>query len=139
MKIEGVPEGWELVRIGQPAVGEWSIGGDGKPWQYKHATQARSDEFWPIIRKVEPACSWPLGVFADGWLSQSSFASAIYWSAEKPEWDPRSAWWMTAGEDPVAVKGYLANHPVFREGLPWTERIQQVGPTVESRLKGEVV
>ena len=24
-------------------------------------------------------------------------------------------------------------------GLPWDERIQQVGPTVEARLKGEVV
>jgi len=137
MKIEGVPEGWELVRIGNPDVGECIIGNEGEPriitanhWQSVNHV---------IIRKVEPDCSWPIGVFADGWLSQSSFASAIYWSAEKPEWDPRSAWWMTAGEDPVAVKGYLANHPVFREGLPWDERIQQVGPTVESRLKGEVV
>jgi hypothetical protein len=136
MKIEGVPEGWELVGFKPPVKGDFIIDIDGSPYQILHVDVTAK---LPIIRKVEPACSWPLGVFADGWLSQSSFASAIYWSAEKPEWDPRSAWWMTAGEDPVAVKGYLANHPVFREGLPWDERIQQVGPTVESRLKGEVV
>lgn len=65
MKIEGVPDGWELVRIGRPRTNEWSIGGDGTPWQYLKETQ--SEEFWPIIRKAAPPCVWQHGVFNDGW------------------------------------------------------------------------
>jgi hypothetical protein len=50
--IAGVPEGWELVRIGRMAKGDWAIGGDGKPWEYIRDTPG--DEHWPVIRKVEP-------------------------------------------------------------------------------------
>lgn len=30
-KIEGIPDGWELVRIGKPISGNTIIGNDGKP------------------------------------------------------------------------------------------------------------
>jgi len=48
-KIEGIPEGWELVRIGFAKQDEWVVDDDGKPYQLKgDAVSCR-----PIIRKIE--------------------------------------------------------------------------------------
>ena len=50
--VEGIPNGWELVRVGSMVKGDWAIGGDGKPFEY---TKDRpGEEHWPIIRRVEP-------------------------------------------------------------------------------------
>lgn len=49
-KIEGVPDGWELVRIGVPNEGDWVIESDGE--HYKANTMFGCVS--PIIRKVEP-------------------------------------------------------------------------------------
>jgi hypothetical protein len=49
-KIPGVPEGWELVRIGKPEIGEWFIDGLGD------LVQAIDDKHFhgcAIIRKIE--------------------------------------------------------------------------------------
>jgi hypothetical protein len=51
--VEGIPEGWELVRIGIMTKGDWAIGGDGKPFEY--IREKPGNEYWPIIRKVEPS------------------------------------------------------------------------------------
>jgi hypothetical protein len=50
MKIEGVPEGWELIRIGRPEKGEHFLDGNNMPDQAEHDgfVMAR-----PIVRKVE--------------------------------------------------------------------------------------
>jgi hypothetical protein len=50
MTIEGVPEGWELVRIGIPKYGEWVVG-----LRTGTAYQARidGDKYQAIIRKIE--------------------------------------------------------------------------------------
>jgi hypothetical protein len=48
--IPGVPDGWELVRIGKPEIGEWFLDGLG------HLSQAKHDGHWQgcaIIRKIE--------------------------------------------------------------------------------------
>jgi len=50
--IEGMPEGWELVRIGRMTKGEWAVGGNGEPFEYTR--DKPGDEHWPVIRKVEP-------------------------------------------------------------------------------------
>ncbi len=50
MKIEGVPEGWELVRIGAPKKGDLYVGSGGDvascPCDY-HA------ECYALVRKIE--------------------------------------------------------------------------------------
>ena len=50
MKIEGVPNGWEIVRFGKPKKGEYFLD------EYRMPVQAESD-YWhhpkPIIRKIE--------------------------------------------------------------------------------------
>lgn len=50
MQVEGVPEGWELVRIGTPQVGEYIVGELGRPFQ---AMCRFHDNGFAIIRKVE--------------------------------------------------------------------------------------
>lgn len=47
--IEGIPDGWELVRIGSPRIGDWFINGKGDPKQ----AEINYDTIWPIIRKIE--------------------------------------------------------------------------------------
>ena len=57
-RIEGVPEGWELVRIGGPAKDDWFIGENGKPLQALFSCGRAC----PVIRKVEkPARYRPFG------------------------------------------------------------------------------
>ena len=49
--IEGIPDGWELVRVGSPVVGvDWVVNRDGTAvlCEVEHFAQN-----WPIIRKIE--------------------------------------------------------------------------------------
>jgi hypothetical protein len=54
MKIEGIPDGWELVRIGVPELGEWIIGNDGG----LHVATISGAYCYPIIRKIEKPKSY---------------------------------------------------------------------------------
>ena len=49
-KIEGVPEGWRLVRIGKPTDGEWVIDNLGDPSQVIDDTRYYN---YCIIEKIE--------------------------------------------------------------------------------------
>ena len=50
-KIEGVPEGWRLVRIGLPRIGvDWVINHEQSPAVCVVATSCVN---WPIIEKIE--------------------------------------------------------------------------------------
>ena len=53
MKIEGVPEGWELLRIGPATGGDWYIGISGRPTCCEYKDGSYSVESFAIIRKVE--------------------------------------------------------------------------------------
>jgi len=48
-QIPGVPEGWELVRIGVPSDGDWWISMEGAAEQ----SMSSCITVWPIIRKIE--------------------------------------------------------------------------------------
>ena len=51
MTIEGIPDGWELVRIGSPIVGvDWVVNRDGTAVLCEVEHYAKN---WPIIRKIE--------------------------------------------------------------------------------------
>jgi len=132
MKIEGVPEGWELVRIGFMKKDDWAIGGDGTPFQY--IKEKTGNEFWPIIRKVKPVCVWPHGVFRDGWIAEQH-EGGPHWFSKKPWWNSEENYWDYVSTT-VRTCDHLANGPVFRSDLRRDERIQKVGPTIEATLKG---
>ena len=132
MKIEGVPDGWELVRIGTPIVGEYVITHDGDPdlisagrWLGKN---------FPIIRRIEPVCTWQYGVFADGWIAQDKNGS-MWWYTDKPELEI-DGWDNAIGEvHNLSGRSFMLKPPVFRPDLYWDNRIQQVGPAYEATLK----
>jgi hypothetical protein len=48
-QIPGVPEGWELVRIGVPSDGDWWINMEGEA----EVSKGECITVWPIIRKIE--------------------------------------------------------------------------------------
>ena len=53
MQIEGIPDGWELVRVGKPVANvDWVVWIDGTPKLYQYSQQLTASN-WPIIRKVE--------------------------------------------------------------------------------------
>ena len=127
MKIEGIPEGYELVRIGSPNVGETVVFGDGSPGGVSTKCTTRN---YVIIRKIEPACVWQHGMFNDGWITEDK-TSGIMWHQRKPEVSVvRDCW---AWDGLRVLTNCLATPPKFRDDLPWTERIQQVGPSVEGK------
>jgi len=51
MTIEGIPGGWELVRIGKPDIGEVVVARDGKPLELFDIEDCGLD--CVIIRKIE--------------------------------------------------------------------------------------
>jgi hypothetical protein len=60
MKIEGIPEGWECVRIGTPFQGEWFLEAGGEPvevklngWIGKNFLNGWIGKNFVILRKVE--------------------------------------------------------------------------------------
>jgi hypothetical protein len=50
-RIEGVPEGWELVKIDRPTKGDWFVDGVGLPKEYPYENPCGG--VFPIIRKIE--------------------------------------------------------------------------------------
>lgn len=127
--IEGVPDGWDLIRIGHPQKGDWAIGGDGKPWQYDR--DKLSDEYWPIIRKKDPLCTWQRGIFADGWICENP-NGRMRWTNIKPVFSGIS-WRIVDGHQYRQVDDiqYLVNPPRFGMWVPHVDRIQEVGPSFE--------
>lgn len=53
MQVEGIPEGWELVRVGKPTLEEFIIGHDGSPVACVSLKRPLRQFRYAIIRKVE--------------------------------------------------------------------------------------
>ena len=127
MKIEGIPEGYELVRIGSPNPGETVVFADGSPGGVATKLAGKT---YVIIRKIDPVCVWQHGVFKDGWITEDD-VSGIIWHQSKPEVSVVRDCWLWDGLRVLTT--CLATPPKFRDDLRWTERIQQVGPSVEGQ------
>lgn len=125
--IKGVPAGYRLVRIGKPRTNELFLTTIGTireaPWNF-------NDGFVPIIEKIEPVCTWPKGVFANGWIAKDKNGS-IWWYSSEPECGT-AGWACKHRGSACAVQDQFLNPPVFKAGLDWKECVQQVGPEVEN-------
>jgi len=53
MTIEGIPDGWELVRFGKPLVGEYYIDVTGSIYKALDTTPTVLHWYMPIIRRIE--------------------------------------------------------------------------------------
>ena len=52
--IEGIPEGWELVRVGHPVIEvDWVLNHYGDPILFSGNPNVNPGSNWPIIRKVK--------------------------------------------------------------------------------------
>ena len=75
--IEGVPEGWELVRVGKPKIGEFFIDGLSCPHQ---AMDDRHFHGCAIIRKIEnPKTYRPFANAAD-YVANRREGFAVDWN-----------------------------------------------------------
>lgn len=91
-KIEGIPDGWELVRVGKILPNDWYIDHVGEPRH--HATGlATGNANYAIIRRIPPPLSIPPKVFADGWIFQHE--SRTMHSVTRPQWNDK--WTNYAG------------------------------------------
>lgn len=77
--IEGIPDGWELVRIGKPLVGEYYIDVTGSVYKALDITPAVLHWHVPIVRKIEKpkryrpfANAAEFEPFRDRWVKRSS-------------------------------------------------------------------
>lgn len=121
MKIEGIPDGWELVRIGKLLPSEWFINHLGEPKQ-NMSDCATNGANYPIIRRIPPPLNIPPRVFADGWIFGQS-TGPVLWSREKPQFVNGEGWNIdTATFLPIGHMPCLC----FNSGLIEANRICRV-------------
>jgi hypothetical protein len=140
-KIQGIPEGYELVGLVKLCYGDTYIDEVGNVETWENAEC--SIEIRPKIVKERPICQWVRGMFKDGWIAQDdkdkfeNLPGVIYfYSIEcKLSNDLKRGEWTNDNDDEgtvIEVNPIGFTLPVFREDLPWTERLQKVGPTYEA-------
>ena len=128
MKIEGIPEGWELVRIGIVKRDEWYIGQYGKPEQ---APLNMLPANFPIVRKIKPVLDLSKIRLKKGWIAQDK-AGGNYWFSHRPVVKYGDNWWSHSEHDKIDNMDdcYLSTKGLdiqWREDVPWTERIMEIG------------
>lgn len=52
MSVEGIPDGWELVRVGRVKQGEFRLGNQGQPLEWNDSLDSGGVNY-VIIRKIE--------------------------------------------------------------------------------------
>lgn len=128
MKIEGIPDGWEVVRWGKPKRGELFLLDDGK------VTDAMFDferDHVLIVRKIEPVLDVSKIRLKKGWIAQDK-AGGNYWFSHRPVVKYGDNWWSHSEHNKIdnmddcylSAKGL---HIPWREDVPWSERIMEVG------------
>ena len=118
MTVEGVPEGYELVRIGSAKAGDTVITDDGRV--YTLLSDVISELNIPVVRKVEPVLDLSKSriQFTKGWVAQDKDGNNN-WYPRKPARDDVE--WYEEGSLVV-----LFIHLNWRSDLDWTQRIFEV-------------
>ena len=117
MMIEGVPEGYELIRIGGAKAGDTVIMDDGRV--YTLLSDVAVNLNIPVIRKLEPAVDLSSIKFRKGWIAQDKDGDT-FWFPKKPARDDME-WYE---EDCVNISFVVALK--WRADLDWTQRIFEV-------------
>lgn len=132
INLPGVPDGWVAEMWGAPKPGDWILPTSGGEPLLCNKPIAESVGLRLIVRRVEPVCVWPRGVLAYGWLAMDQNGS-IWWHESRPQVsNTKSSSWVSEG---FARKSTHILGIKFRDGLPWDQCIQQVGPTFEGGVQ----
>jgi hypothetical protein len=120
-QIPGIPEGWELVRVGVPDSDDWLVGHEGNPVAHAMLKRPLKLRQYAIIRKIEKPARY------------RQFANA-------EEFKPHRDRWWTWKDDrsntfPPAGYGKLGHHSqswsdsfdrkVFDDGTPFGVKIDE--------------
>lgn len=116
MKLEGVPEGYEVVRWGKPKRGEWFLYDEVEPQQAEFDFETDSVL---IVRKIEPILDLSKVRLKKGWIAQDKDGQN-YMYCEKPQLH-ESGWGPIYG-----ISHLYVLHIPWREDVPWTERIMEI-------------
>lgn len=131
MKINGIPDGWELVRFGSMEKGEWYIEGDGEPreWQYTHKSIDRN---YIIITRIEPVGPGEGFRFID-FKGDTRRSSDEYWS------DSRKRWVMSDSTEFADEMIYRRRIELESKYIPWTRETCPLGGVVSDSLGDFVI
>lgn len=134
MKLEGVPEGYEVVRFANPAITEWYVDTTGTVKQCVEEVSGLR----LIVRKTEPVANWIHGVFNDGYVAEDQNGEQFWYDRRPQALSSGNSWEWTdgrrTGQSVAIVAIAFAPIVVFRSDLPWYERIVAVGPHAEGEI-----
>jgi hypothetical protein len=122
MQVEGIPEGWELVRIGCPSKGEFFVDSDGRPLECKGYCQTGMNNH-AIVRKIEKPkqyrpfanaeefrphrCRWVRHIASDSCSSVIGYNDrSVKFGTNKGYWDYEMAFetWVFDDGSPFGVE-----------------------------------
>ncbi|TXH50302.1 MAG: hypothetical protein E6Q97_20745 [Desulfurellales bacterium] len=126
--MQGIPSGYEFVRVGRAEKGETVVGSTGMPYILGSKGISLNSV---VIRKKPEICTYPKGLFNDGWLTYDKLKGNCWW-AQQPDWNDADQQW-TANVYCISI--IFEDHRAFRQRIVWRgdneDRIVQVGPSVE--------
>lgn len=117
MKLEGVPDGYEAVRWGQPKKGEWFLD-ENEPLRATYDFEYHNNL---IVRKTEPILDLSKVRLKKGWIAQDMDGENWWYSIE-----PRSGDEKWDVPDRVGCWQCYALEIPWRADVPWTERIMEI-------------
>ena len=120
MIIEGIPDEWELVRIGTAEVDEWYIDGGGKP----HHCVEKTIGGCAIVKRIEPtyrafANAAEFKPHRDRWVKSKLDLSYPNRVGVAVQYDDERAYFTNG--DVSAGRGwdYLFQHMLFEDSTPF--------------------
>ena len=121
--IEGIPEGWELVRVGKAMMGEHRLNDDGLIMKWDHAHRSAASNY-PIVRKIEkPKQYRPFANAAefkphrDRWLARTDENGLrVNGEFRLDGFDDTGIW---LGSNHLSYKDALDRGGVFDDGTPF--------------------
>ena len=121
--IEGIPEGWELVRVGKAMMGEHWLNDDGLIMKWDHAHRSAASNY-PIVRKIEkPKQYRPFANAAefkphrDRWLARTDENGLrVNGEFRLDGFDDTGIW---LGSNHLSYKDALDRGGVFDDGTPF--------------------
>lgn len=128
--MNGIPEGYEFVRVGRVHAGELTIGVSGNVARCSSGTSSKNNV---IVKKIPSHCEFPKGVFCDGWITEDSGKGLCWWK-DKPAFDTDNQVWVANCKVvPVGLaQSSMRTGIRFAPLTPMEQRFQQVGPHYEA-------
>lgn len=139
-QVEGVPEGWRLVRIGRPRTGEFYITGTFRGKERTGISEALNDangDWYAIVEPLpepKPVCTWPgrpgVLTLSKGWVARNTDGRVWFYNKKPYAVENIGQWDLVIAGGGMARQlghGLFTDLPVFNPDLPWTEHIVEVG------------